>query len=74
MRETEKERGWRGRLAEENKRSPSLAPEGSTGAGQRAGSTPLTPKWPLEGDAHSETALGTLPRTQPEVPHFRPLP
>lgn len=30
--------------------------------------------WLPEGDAHPETALGTLPRAQPEIPHFRPLP
>lgn len=43
-RQTEKKREGRERLAQENKASPSLAPVGPTGAGQRAGSTPLTPK------------------------------
>lgn len=32
------------------------------------------PLWLPEGDAHPEAALGTLPRAQPEIPHFRPLP
>lgn len=39
----EKEEG-RERLAQESEGSPSLAPVGPTGTGQRAGSTPLTPK------------------------------
>lgn len=47
------------------------------GGGSPCRRMPSPPSDPLrlpEGDAHPEAALGTLPRAQPEIPHFRPLP